>query len=103
MADKANKEMEFIKGTKYENSLKEYFSYRYIYGLIQLLCVSAFNNEKELYESTRQKLIDLQFKNNSLTRQILDDNFNFAVEHALVDVVPSNYFVAKVICKMVFR
>lgn len=61
VAERAKRQKTFIKNTKYEVSLNKYFEYRYIFALLQLCCVSAYNSNKKIYFSALKELNLLKY------------------------------------------
>ena len=94
---------EMIEGSEYQESLKTYFQYRYIYALILLLIVSSINRDKNAYYEARRKLQDVQYGRNKYTKIILDNNHGLVKSFVLRYLIPSNYSIARVITSIAFR
>lgn len=103
VAMRAKRQKEFLKGTAYENMLDEYFDYRYIYSLLQLCCVCAFNSEKDKYSETKKKLQNISYKKNIYCKLILDRNHGKLKSYFLRNIITSNYYLAQIICSIFFQ
>ena len=93
---------EIIAGTEYEDSLKDYFSYRKIYTLLQLAIVAAINSDKENYRFARLELKKKHYKKNPLVKEILDHNHGKKKSFVLRNIIPMNYCFAKLITGLVY-
>ncbi len=103
VAERTRRQKIFLKNTKYEMSLKEYFDYRYIYALLQLCCVSAYNSNKTVYIDALKKLRTLKYKKNRYVSLILQNNYGIFKAKILEYVIPFNYYLALILCKVVFK
>lgn len=92
-----------MKGTEYEKDLDEYFDYRYIYSLLQLMVVSVYNSDKCAYDEAKQELIKMEYSTNKLTKIILDYNHGERKPLVLREIIPANYLLASAVSKAVFR
>lgn len=103
VAKRAKKQRVFIEDTKYKDSLKEYFEYRYIYALLQLCVVSALNADKDIYNKARCELQSIGYRKNHISSPILVENFGKIKAFILYDIIPKNYYVAEMICSIAFK
>ena len=94
---------EMIEGSVYQESLKEYFQYRYIYAIILLLIVSSINKNRKAYYDAQRKLLDVQYRRNKYTKIILDNNHGKIKSFVLRFMIPSNYIIARILTSIVFR
>ena len=92
-----------IEGSVYQESLKEYFQYRYIYAIILLLIVSSINKNRKAYYDAQRKLLDVQYRRNKYTKIILDNNHGKIKSFVLRFMIPSNYIIARILTSIVFR
>lgn len=92
-----------IDGTKYEETLSEYFAYRIIYTLLQLAVVSSINSDRDNYEFARTELRKRHPQTNPLTREILDFNHGRLKSFVLRRLIPANYCLARLITSIVYR
>lgn len=86
---------EMIKGTRYENTLMEYFRYRYIYTLILLMIVSGINSDKDSYYEARNEFNRIKANENRYTKEILDHNHGKLKSLVLRRILPLNYKIAQ--------
>ncbi len=103
VCERAKKQGQFIRGTQYEKTLKEYFEYRYIFTLLQVCIVAAVNDNKSEYKEARRKLLNLKYKRNLYTRTILKENNGFLKMVVMVYIIPNEYHIARLICRYIFR
>lgn len=80
----------------------EYYNYRVIYSILQLLIVASINKNSKVYEQGRKKLNSLNWKKNKYVKIILDTNHGKMKSFVLRKVIPLNYRVAKIICNKFF-
>lgn len=85
-----------------DTALNDYFEYRRIYCLLQLMIVASINNEKDVYQSALKELKDLNYRKNPYTKTILDENHGKKKSYVLRNVIPMGYSVAKIITSLVF-
>lgn len=97
----AEKQKQYIVETRYENELKEYFEYRYIYALIQLLLVSAYNLDAKRFREAKKALKQTGF--NKMTKIVLDNNYGVKKSFVLRKIIPCNFLLTSIMCKMIFR
>lgn len=99
----AKRSMDFAKGTKYQGQLDTYFQYLYVYALIQLCCVAAYNNQRLIYKEAKRKMLDYWPTTKGLSKEILDFNFGKTKGFVLRSVIPSSYFLARAATKIAFQ
>lgn len=102
VAKRAEEQQKFLENTSYKDELQEYFEYRHIYTLIQVCCVAAVNDNKEVYQKTVRRLNKLDFKQNPYTKEVLESDYGKVKAFVLINVIPANYEIARKICKKVF-
>ena len=90
-----------IRGTPWEQDLREYFEYRYIYTLLQLEIVAAVNDSREDYAWAASELKRLHFRRNPLTRTILDENHGRLKSLVMRRGIPMGYQPARLITKAI--
>lgn len=103
VAETTREQKLFLKGTKYEETLSEYFDYRYIYTLISLCCVAGINSDREAYKYAQKELLRLNYRKNNLLNTILTDNYGKLKAFVLGYIIPVNYYLACIITKLVMR
>ena len=94
---------EMIDGSEYEESLKMYFQYRYIYALILLLIVSSINNDRKAYYDAKKRLQSVKYKRNKYTKIILDNNHGVVKSFVLRYMIPFSFDIARIVTSVVFR
>lgn len=102
-ADRSSKLKKLLAGTPYEQTLGEYFDYRYIYSLLMLEIVAAINSDKTVYDKAAKELNRMNFKNNKYTKRILDYNHGKLKSFVVRYGITASYFIAKVITVVVFK
>lgn len=98
----SSKLYKMLEGTPYEEELKDYFEYRYIYTLLQLQVVSSLNDNKNAYRYAGKKLKELHYNSNPYTKLILDNNHGRLKSYVLRRIIPANYYVSRLITKKVY-
>lgn len=93
----------FAKETRHERKLDDYFEYLYVYALIQLCCVSAYNGECDVYRKAKKEIIPYLQKQNCLSKEILDFNYGKLKSFVLRVLIPNSYFISRVITKLIFH
>ena len=93
---------EMICGSEYEETLKAYFQYRYIYTLILLLIVASINKDREAYREAKRGLKDINYNKNMYTKTILDHNHGALKSFVLRRLMPTNYRIARIITSVAF-
>ena len=91
-----------LQGTKYEQSLKQYFDYRYIYTLFLLMIVSSYNEDKKTYLRARTALQKTHYRQNRYVRPLLDLYYGKAGSFVIRNLIPISYRGASIITKKVF-
>lgn len=92
----------FARGTKYQENLSTYFEYLYVYALIQLCCVAAYNKEHDLYMKAKSEMKPYLQRTKKVSGEILDFNYGRLKSFVLRVLIPSNYFLAKVLTNIAF-
>lgn len=84
---------------------KDYFDYRIIYYRLQTIVVAANAGDKFTYNKTKKELLQAShnYKQNQHYKNILYRNFGKLRTFVIGTVIPSNYYIAFLICKTVFR
>ncbi len=103
VAETTERQIEFLDGTQYKETLQEYFKYRYIYSLIQVCVVAAFNGKKDDYKWARAELKQENYKKNIYLDMILTNNHGRLKSIILRNVIPCSYYVANIVTRTVFR
>ena len=91
-----------LEGTEYEESLRDYIEYRYIYTLLQLQVVAAFNSDRKAYRYAGKKLKELDYLSNPYTKMILDHNHGKLKSFVLRRVIPGDYEIARAVTKKIY-
>lgn len=92
-----------IIGTRYQEVLKDYFDYRYIYTLFMLMIVASVNRDKDVYGFSRKELNEVNYKKNNLVKLILDNNHGKLKSFVLRNVLPKSYYVSVFITNVVVK
>ncbi len=91
-----------IQNTKYEKKLDRYFDYRYIYTLLLVLLVAAYNKDRAAYVEANYELKRINYKNNIYLRPFLDEYYGVLKSVVIRRVIPVSYTLAGLITKNVF-
>ena len=102
-AEASKKLGEMIAGKPYENSLREYFDFRYIYALLLVLIVAAKNSDSKNYYEAKKELNMVHYKENSLVYPIIKDNYGTLKALVISKIIPMNYLAARCIAKLVLK
>ena len=102
VSQRAKKQKVFLVGTKYEQSLQEYFEYRYFYSLIQVCIVAAINGNRKIYNNARYELERSCFRQNKYIEMVLKNNYGTLKALVLEYIIPANYSLSKIVCSLVF-
>lgn len=95
--------MNFSEGTKYQGKLDVYFEYLYVYALIQLCCVSAYNSERDIYMNAKMEMKPYLKRTKQISKDILDFNYGKLKSFVLRVLIPNSYFMAKVSTQFAFH
>lgn len=95
--------IEYCDAFHLQNTLGEYFNYHKIYTILQRLMVAAFNGNKLSYDNAKKLLWSVNWKSNTLTKEILDHNFGKLKSFIIRHVIPYNYSLSRAICKIGLR
>ena len=102
VSERAKMQEQFIADLPNKSELSEYFTYRYIYSLIQVCCVASVNKAKDAYRSSQQELKRLNYKSNQYTEKVLFKDYGRAKSWVLINLIPMNYHISFLICSKVF-
>ncbi len=91
-----------LRNTKYEQSLEEYFDYRYIYTLFLLMIVASYNENKKMYRKAGKALHKTKYRQNQYVKPFLDQYYGKAGSFVIRNVIPASYTIAKITTKKVF-
>ena len=75
----------------------EYFDYRIIYSLLQLLVIAGKNKRFDLYKMAVAELKSLRYKNNRYLSSILNENHGRLKSQVLIRLVPVSWSIAKLV------
>lgn len=81
----------------------EYFKYRVIYAVLQSMLIASFNNNKEIYQKNKKRLKELDYKSNRYLQTILTNNHGKLKAIILVEIIPSNFQIAKLISTVALK
>ena len=102
----ASKELQkLMKPLVKEAYWKDYFEYRVIYYTLMTLLVAANAGDKEAYKFTRKELFNMQpkFRNNQHYWKILKKNFGSLKSLIIGGIIPINFSIAHLVCKIGMR
>lgn len=91
-----------IPQDKYSKELRQYFNYRYIYALLQLAIVAAYNRDKIAYSYAKKELKRIKYSDNPLTKTILDNNHGRLKSFVIRKLIPMNLSLAELITSYAF-
>ncbi len=95
-----SKQVNYIINTKHEQELYEYFQYRIIYAILQVLIIVAFNREKQEYLKWKKSLHEMNYLKNPFLREILLDNHGYKKAFVILYIVPKSYFLTMIISNL---
>ena len=102
ISKRAEKQQFFLDQESLKEKFDVYFEYRYIYTLIQLCCVAALNNSKNVYKRAVNNLKKMDYMKNPYTKLVMKEDYGKLKAFILVKIIPHNFWVAKQICKIAF-
>lgn len=102
VSERAKKQEQFIADLPNKSELSEYFTYRYIYSLIQVCCVASVNKAKDVYQNSQKELKRLHYKSNQYTEKVLLKDYGRVKSWVLINLIPMNYHISFLICSKVF-
>ena len=70
---------------------KEYYEFKLIEALLQLLMVSIKDNNKETYQAAKASLKKLDFRRNKYLYSLLKNEYSYPVFLAILYLLPTNY------------
>lgn len=79
---------------------KEYYEFKLIEALLQLLMVSIKEKNYETYSAARKELSDLRFKKNHYLYSLLKKEHSIPVFWAMINILPRNYFISSILLRM---
>lgn len=100
--ERAKKQEQFIADLTNKAELSEYFTYRYIYSLIQVCCVASVDKAEDIYNNSQKELKRLSYKSNQYTEKVLLKDYGRVKSWVLINLIPMNYTISSFICSKVF-
>lgn len=94
---------EIIPPDKDTEEMRLYFEYRYIYSLLQLIIVSAINNDRKSFSRAKRALAKVRYLENPLTKEILDYNHGKKKSFVLRKILPVSYVGARIITGIIYQ
>lgn len=85
------RQFEAVSSNGLGETWEEYYDYRVIYTLIQVLVVAAKNKNKRIYLENKKILDDKKFWNNPYTKKVLNHNHGLIRSFVLRKVFPQSY------------
>ena len=84
---------------------KSYFEYREIYYLLQTMVVSANASNKSMFYRTKKMLMTNfpDYGKNQHLMPILKENFGLLKAFVIAKVIPCNYYISYLGCKIAFK
>ena len=84
---------------------KDYFDFRIIYYLLMTIVVAANSGDKYAYEQNRDELLAMKpaYNMNQHYWRTLKENFGRMKAVAVGGIIPMNYAIARLVCKIGFR
>lgn len=102
-AGHAKRLAEIIPPDKDTTEMRQYFEYRYIYSLLQLIVVSAINNNRNSFLRAKRALTKVRYLENPLTKEILDYNHGKLKSFILRRILPVSYIGAMAITSVIYK
>lgn len=96
----SNKEqMKLLSTTDYASTLRQYFEYRILYSIIQILTIAALNDNKNVYNEFVGELDRYNFRSNKYVRTMLPLEFSKIKLLGMTTILPNNYLASKLMMK----
>lgn len=92
--------IELVSENIYDDRLKLYFEYRYIYALILLCIVAAKNKNKSVFYDAKDKLENINYHNNPYTMSLIEKHYGWIKAIVMTKIMPKYYFAAKIIASL---
>ena len=102
----ASKELRNVMDTPGESTYwKDYFDYRVIYYLLMTMVVAANAGDKKAYMINQKELLSImpRYNTNQHYWNILKENYGLLKTIAIGYIIPVNYRVAHLLCKIGIR
>lgn len=80
---------------------KEYFDFRVLYYKLLTLIIAANSGDKETFYELRN--VRKAFKRNKYFKNIMVENYGFLKYIVMAKIIPINYSLSSIICKLVFN
>lgn len=80
--------------------LTDYFHYRVIYSVLLYLVVAAVNRDRHAYMEAKEWLSELNYRENPLTKEILDHNHGRVKSFVLRNIMTNSYGLAVFLATM---
>ena len=81
----------------------EYYQYRIIYSILRAMIIMARIGEHKEFCKQNSALHTMQWNRNKYTKKILDENHGKLKSFVLRRIIPVNYYISRLITKIVFR
>lgn len=92
--------MELLKRSK---KYYEYYEFKLIESLLQLLYVSVIEDNKEKYMETKNELNLLNYKKNRYLKSLLKKEYTPKMYFGIVNILPKNYLLSKFLIKKILK
>ncbi|HFU4058906.1 TPA: glycosyltransferase [Streptococcus suis] len=79
---------------------KEYYEFKLVEALLQLLMVSIKEKNYKTYQEARTELLSLRFKKNMYLYTLLRKEHSALVFWAMINIPPWNYYVSSILLRM---
>ena len=99
--DCAKLQIEKLKETRFNDSLKEFFDFVLIYALIQAMTIAALKNEREIYKKYKSELIETNFRKNKYVRTILKGEYSIFKYVGIIYILPTSYYLSRFLLKII--
>lgn len=100
--ERAKNKYLFVKDNNYDEEWIEFFNYIYLYYVLILLIVSAYNSSRKDYLSCQNILTKEQIFNDKNSKY-LKYSFSLIKIFVLKNYVYKNYMLARIICKVILK
>lgn len=96
-------QIRLLEQTRYKETLREYFEFRMIYVLLQVILVSCCNDERQHYNKYTARLKSMNYKTNPYTKKILKNEFGMMRYLGMTKLLPFNYWLSMKVSKIMRR
>lgn len=100
---RTKRQREMIHANGLAGQWDEYYQYRIIYSILRAMIIMARTGKHEEYCTQNRTLHEMKWNQNNYTKKILDHNHGKLKSFVLRRIIPTNYYLARTITKIVFH